>query len=118
MEVIETKELKRIINSKKDYFLIDVRNNHELDYGMIPSAVHLCLQDFEEAFNLDERIFFDKYKFKKPSKSDLVIVYCRTGNRSGIAAEYLHKKGYKVKNYEGSIRAWSLIDKHVKMYGN
>ena len=117
MAVIETSELRKIIDSKREYVLIDVRNDDELNYGMIPTAVHLCLQDFSEAFDLDDNSFFDKYKFKKPSKSKLIIVYCRTGSRSGVAEEYLKNKGYNARNYKGSVKEWSLIDKNVKMYG-
>ncbi len=114
---ISTNELKEFIDRKKGYILIDVRNNHELNYGMIPSAVHLCLQDFEGAFDLDDNDFFDRYRFRKPSKSKLIIVYCRTGSRSGVAEEYLKNKGYNVRNYRGSVKKWSLIDENVKMYG-
>lgn len=118
MAIIETSELKKIIDSKREFVLIDVRNNDELEYGMISSSVHLCLQDFSEAFDLSDNDFFDKYNFRKPSKSKLIIVYCRTGNRSNIAAEYLKSKGYNVKNYRGSVKEWSLIDKNVRMYGD
>lgn len=118
MAVIKTEELKGLIDKKSDYLLIDVRNKDELEYGVIPSSVNLCLQDFFEAFGSNENYFFNRYGFRKPSKSELVIVYCRTGNRSGVAAEYLRSKGYNVKNYKGSIKEWSLIDKNVKMYGD
>ena len=116
MGIISTDELREIINSKRDYVLIDVRTKNELNYGMIPNAVHLCLDDFEKAFSLNEKDFFSKYNFKKPAKSELIVVYCRTGNRSGAAAEYLESKKYNVRNYKGSVQAWSLIDENVRMY--
>lgn len=114
---ISTNELKEFIDRKKNYILIDVRNKDELIYGVIPSSVNLCLQDFSIAFDLDDNDFFDRYKFRKPSKSKLIIVYCRTGSRSGVAEEYLKNKGYNVRNYRGSVKEWSLIDKNVRMYG-
>ena len=114
--IISTESLKEMIDSNEDFILIDVRRKNELIYGTIPKAVHLCLQDFSNAFDLSDKKFSEMYNFKKPSKDKLIIVYCRTGNRSDIAAEYLNKKGYNVKNYEGSIKAWSQIDNNVKMY--
>jgi rhodanese-related sulfurtransferase len=35
-----------------------------------------------------------------------VIAYCRSGNRSGVAAEILGKHGYTAVNMEGGILQW------------
>jgi len=96
--------------------LIDVRNNDELQHGMIPTAKHLPMDEVEEAFGLDEKEFKEKYGFLKLTKEELIIVHCRTGFRSNGVAIYLRDNGYHVKNYLGSVQAWSLIDKNVKMY--
>lgn len=122
--IISTEELKRMIENggvsrevgQRDFILIDVRREEELVNGMIPTAKHICLDDFEHAFDLEQEEFKDKYGFDKPSKDYLIIVHCRTGGRSAIAAEHLRRKGYNVKNYEGSVRAWSEIDDKVRMY--
>ena len=115
--IINTDELKDMIDNEKDFVLIDVRNESELRYGMIPKAVHLSLQDFLEAWDLSDDKFYDQYGFRKPSKNKLIVVYCRTGSRSNLATEYLEENGYNVKNYLGSVKAWSRIDDNVKMYG-
>jgi len=114
--VIATEEVEELIDSKGDYILIDVRREDELANGIIPTAKHLCLDEIEIAFELSEEEFKERYGFDKPSKSDLIILYCRTGSRSGMAAMFLKSKGYNVKNYQGSVQAWSLIDDNVKMY--
>ena len=65
---------------------------------------------------LTDEEFEKLYEFEKPSKEDLVILYCRTGSRSGMATEYLKDKEYNVKNYLGSVQEWSKIDENVEMY--
>ena len=117
-------ELKKMIDEDSNYILIDVRRDEELKYGMIPTAKHLVLDDFQEAFDLSEEDFNEKYGFDKPktisesgnSKPLLIIVHCRSGSRSDMAANYLRSKGYNVKNYQGSVKAWSEIDDNVNMY--
>lgn len=116
--LITTEELKKLIDEKKDFVLIDVRRQDELSFGMIPTAQHIPISEFEEAFNLDERSFKEKYGFKKPTSRKLVVVYCRSGGRSSTAASLLTDKGYNVKNYKGSILEWSKIDQNVKEYEN
>lgn len=39
-----------------------------------------------------------------------IVVYCRVGNRSAFAADYLSRKGYTVKNLKGGIAAWNKAD--------
>jgi len=117
-KIISTQELKKLIAGKKKYTLIDVRRVDELRYGMIPTAVHLALHELDEAIELSEEMFSKRYGFAKLSTTEKIIVYCRTGSRSGIACAYLKSKGYHVSNYAGSVQAWSRIDDNVKMYGS
>jgi len=120
--VISTEELKKMIDENSNYILIDIRRDEELKHGMIPTAKHLVLDDFQEAFDLIEEDFKEKYGFDKPKTisesgdSKLIIVYCRSGSRSDMAANYLRSKGHNVKNYQGSVKAWSEIDDNVNMY--
>ena len=60
-----------------------------------------------------------KEEILKLVKDNDVIVYCRTGNRSHYAAEFLREKyGFKnAKNLLGGIHAWhDRIDSSVKKY--
>jgi rhodanese-related sulfurtransferase len=122
--VISTEELKKMIDENSNYILIDVRRDEELKHGMIPTAKHLILDDFQEAFDLSKEDFKEKYGFDKPktilgsvdSEPILIIVHCRSGGRSDMAANYLRNKGYNVRNYQGSVKAWSEIDDNVNMY--
>lgn len=116
--IITTEELKKLIDGKKDFVLIDVRRQDELHYGMIPTAHHIPLHDIEEVFDLDEQSFKKKYGFTKPTPKKLIVVYCRSGGRSSTATSLLTSKGYTVKNYKGSVGEWSKIDPQVKAYGS
>ncbi len=74
--------------------LIDVRTAEEVAEGKIPGAEHIALDDFD------------------PAKLDLadgreVILYCRSGRRSGIAGERLAQHtGKPAKHLAGGINAW------------
>ena len=117
MENISRDELKRLIDTKGAYTLIDVRQPEELQHGMIPTATNLPLQDFESAWHLDDAAFQAQYHFPKPKKEDSIIFYCRTGGRSAAATEYAKEKGYvHVQNYAGSIYDWAEIDPNVRRY--
>lgn len=74
--------------------LIDVRTAEEVTEGKIPGAEHIPLAEFD------------------PAKLDLsdgreVILYCRSGRRSGIAAERLAQfTGKPARHLAGGINAW------------
>ena len=55
---------------------------------------------------------------EKLSKDDDIVVYCRTGGRSGNAVQFLLKKGYdKAKNLVGGINKWAeRIDPSLPRY--
>ncbi len=103
--IISTNELKKLIKENGDYILIDVREPSELEYGMIPSAINIPLDDIE--FGIER---FDK--------DDNLIFYCRTGGRSHQAAETAKRLGFtNAQNYKGSVWEWSKTDSNVTRYG-
>ena len=114
---ISLEELQRYIEEKKDYVLIDVRNEDELAHGMIPTAKHLPLPELQEAFHLDADDFKERYGFEKMKLEDDIIFYCRTGARSHMAMQMIQALGYHARNYQGSIWEWSQIDPEVHRYG-
>ncbi len=53
--------------------------------------------------------FQSKFHFQKPSRDQTLVVYCRSGRRSGKAFEILKDSGYiHVLDYSGSWNEWSL----------
>ncbi|MRG85232.1 rhodanese-like domain-containing protein [Salinibacillus xinjiangensis] len=79
---------------KDTYTIIDVRENEEVEQGMIEGAKHIPLQQIPES--LDQ---LDKEK-------EYVMV-CRSGRRSYNASLYLQEHGYKVRNMVGGMLNWS-----------
>jgi len=74
--------------------LIDVRTPQEFAQGHIAGAI-----------NIDHSVIAQEIAKAKVSKDDNVILYCRSGRRSEIALNTLHKMGYrKAQNY-GSMDA-------------
>ncbi len=76
--------------------LLDVREQNETNEGMIADAIHIPLSVFPKRV-----AEMDKHK------DATVIVYCRSGNRSGGACRTLTQRGFeKVHNLAGGIIAW------------
>ena len=60
---IKLNELKVLIESKGDYTLVDVRNEDELQYGVIPTSKNVSLPKFEQALELSQDEFEKEFKF-------------------------------------------------------
>ncbi|KAJ3046182.1 Uncharacterized protein HK097_000964 [Rhizophlyctis rosea] len=96
--VVSFEELQNLVEGKvkKDYVLIDVREPFEVfESGVIPTAKHIPVANLFDALRLDPETFKTTYGFSKPSQSDQVIFYCRSGRRSGIAFETANQLGFK-----------------------
>jgi rhodanese-related sulfurtransferase len=78
----------------RDVDLIDVRREHEWDAGHIPGARRVEVNDLpSEAQRLDR---------DKP-----VVLYCRSGSRSELAADGLLAGGFDAHALAGGISAWA-----------
>jgi rhodanese-related sulfurtransferase len=81
--------------------LIDVRTDAEVAEGMIPGAEHIPLDRFDPA-SLDL------------SDGREVVLYCRSGRRSGVAGEKLATvTGEAVEHLEGGMLAWEAAGQPV-----
>ena len=59
------------------------------------------------AFALSDAAFEAKYGFKKPTKENELVFYCRAGVRSTTASHAAQSSGYSnIKNYKGSWLEW------------
>jgi rhodanese-related sulfurtransferase len=74
--------------------LIDVRADHEWEAGRIPGATHLPLAE------LSERV-------GEIDKERPVVLYCRGGNRSTMAADALAAAGFDAVKMSEGIVGWS-----------
>ena len=86
-------EAKALMDSESGYIIIDARTQEEYDEGHIPGAI--LIPEYEIANRAEKEL---------PDKDQLILVYCRSGRRSKIAAEELVKLGYtNVKEFGGII---------------
>jgi rhodanese-related sulfurtransferase len=73
--------------------LVDVRVDHEWDAGHIPGAIHIPLEELAERS--------DELDTERP-----VVLYCRGGTRSSMAAEALDGAGFNAVKLTGGIVGW------------
>jgi len=96
MDTITVDEVKRRMNAGEELHLVDVREpfeNEEFNIGgiLLPLGMIQTMQTDE----------IDDLKDKE------VILYCRSGNRSGQAAMFLEMMGFtNTKNLLGGMVAW------------
>ena len=92
-EQISGAEAKALMDSESGYIIIDARTQEEYDEGHIPGAI--LIPEYEIADRAEKELL---------DKNQLILVYCRSGRRSKIAAEELVKLGYtNVKEFGGII---------------
>ena len=90
---ITAEEAKEIMDSEEGYIILDVRTREEYDEGHIPGAILIPNTEIEAKA---EDVLTDK--------DQLILVYCRSGRRSKIAAEALAELGYtNIKEFGGII---------------
>jgi len=92
-EQITAENAKKIMDSGEEHIILDTREQDEFDEGHIPGAILIPYTEIE-----------NKAEEMLPDKDKLILVYCRSGRRSKIAAESLAKLGYtNVKEFGGII---------------
>ena len=92
---ITAQEAKAVMDSREDYVILDVREQEEYDEGHIPGAILIPYGQIPEKA---EQLLQDK--------DQLLLVYCRSGRRSKIAAESLVELGYTNIMEFGGIIDW------------
>lgn len=105
MKEVTAAELKKMMDAEENFQLIDVREEHEVDIASIGGELIPMGNIMDNLHRI--------------SKEKKVVLYCRTGNRSGIIAQALEKQhGFtNVFNLHGGIHAWSdEIDTLVTKY--
>ena len=92
-EQISGEEAKKIMDSETGYIIIDARTQEEFDEGHIENAI--LIPEYEISERAEKEL---------PDKNQLILVYCRSGRRSKIAAQALVDLGYtNVKEFGGII---------------
>ena len=90
---ITAQQAKEIMDTQKGYIILDTRTQEEYAQSHIPGAI---LIPYDEILDKAESILTDK--------NQLILVYCRSGRRSKLAAQDLVKLGYtNIKEFGGII---------------
>ena len=96
---ISMDEAVKMMKDEKNYIILDVRRPDEYAEGHIPGAINVPNEEIGTAEIA-----------KLPNKSQLILVYCRSGRRSKEAAAKLVNLGYTnivefggILDYKGEI---------------
>ena len=93
---ISMKEAAEIMVTENNYVILDLRTREEYAEGHIPGAI--CVPN--ETISIEQIPAL-------PDKDQLILVYCRSGNRSKQAAQKLADQGYTNIVEFGGIRDWT-----------
>ena len=93
---ITTEEAIIMMAEESDYIILDVRTPEEYESGHIKDAI-----------NIPNEIIVDKEIAELPDKEQLIMIYCRSGNRSKQASEKLVELGYTNIVEFGGINTWT-----------
>src|SRR5262245_2878570 len=102
---VSVEELRTMRERGDALVLVDVREPREWAISDLPDSVKIPLGTLPQSLD-------------KLSKDDEIVVYCRTGGRSGNAVQFLKQQGYeKSKNLVGGINRWAeRIDPSMARY--
>ncbi|HOO48251.1 MAG TPA: rhodanese-like domain-containing protein [Saccharofermentans sp.] len=92
---IDAEQAKTLMDTETDYIILDVRTEEEYNEGHIPNAILIPNTEIRERAELE-----------LTDQDQLILVYCRSGNRSKLAAAILVELGYTNVVEFGGINSW------------
>lgn len=92
---VNAETAKEIMDTEDGYVILDARTQAEYDEGHIPGAI---LIPHDTVMTAAEGAL--------PDKGQLILVYCRSGNRSKQASQALVDLGYTNVVEFGGINSW------------
>ena len=94
-EQISQDEAMRMMQEESDYLIVDVRRPDEFAEGHIKGAINVPNETIE-----------DETPEALPDKEKILLIYCRSGNRSKEASKKLAEMGYTNVYEFGGINTW------------
>ena len=92
---VDAETAKELMDTGGDYVILDARTQAEYDEGHIPGAILIPHDTVATA--AEDAL---------PDKDQLILVYCRSGNRSKRASQALVDLGYTNVVEFGGINSW------------
>ena len=92
---IDAEQAKTLMDTETDYIILDVRTEEEYNEGHIPNAILIPNTEIRERAELE-----------LTDQDQLILVYCRSGNRSKLAAGIFVELGYTNGVEFGGINSW------------
>jgi rhodanese-related sulfurtransferase len=91
MPEVTPQDAKQLIDAGAQ--LVDVRTEPEFEAGHVPGARHIPLESLDDGQALER---------DRP-----VVIYCRSGDRSGMAADAFAASGFDAQSIAGGLLAWA-----------
>lgn len=93
---ITSTQAKEMMDQSTDLIILDVRTEEEFNTGYIDKAIRITDSEINE-----------KAETTLTDKSSTILVYCRSGRRSALAAKALNELGYTNVYDFGGINDWT-----------
>lgn len=98
--------LRALIDNGESFLLIDVRQPAEYEAGNITGSFNIPRGELE--FLITDEYYWEEQYMYVPIKEDLIIIYCKVGDRGNLASKSLQKLGFtNVYNLEGGYTAFA-----------
>ena len=95
----------KMMESEEMFILLDVRTEQEHNAGYIPGSVLMPRGVLE--FRIANETIWEDEGMYVPLKEDPLIIYCKKGNRSALAAQSLRRLGYtNIQVLDGGWLEW------------
>lgn len=105
INTISVTDLKSDMDAEEPYILVDVRTPGEHDLGYILGSVNIPRGFLELRINRES--FWEDEGMYSPLKEDKLIIVCKSGTRSALAAYTLMQMGFEnVYSLDGGYLAW------------
>jgi len=107
MKQMTATELRDFLASGVSPVKIDVREDNELQHGVIDGAIHIPMQSVPGQLNALEK-----------HKNDTIVVICRSGKRSQQIGAFMEEMGFTdIINLAGGMNAWAKdVDSNMTVY--
>ncbi len=102
---VEPSEVKARLARGEEVFLLDVRESGEVAEWAYPVGVNIPLGQLGERLG------------ELPPRDVTIVVACRVGGRSGVAAQALSEAGWSVENLTGGAVAWVAGETSLRQDG-